>query len=102
VIEYRVYNSRDNSIELTLTRDGVAMTDLVATRVQLVMGDAVLDSDATPAYFNFSTPGELVLELGDAGLTAGRKSAYLVVFDAAHPDGRVFDDRLVIDVFSGI
>jgi hypothetical protein len=90
LINETVYIGRDNTIELALTIDGNVINHTLITRVQLIMGGTVLDSDVSPAFFNFANPDRLIMRLGGAGFAAGRHSATLIIYDAGSPNGIVW------------
>jgi hypothetical protein len=87
-----VFNGRDNTVDLLLTADGAAVNLAAVTRMQLSVGEAMLDSSTHPQYFNWTPDppeaGKLILKLGAAGLSAGEgQTATLFVFDPSNPSG---------------
>ena len=96
----RVYNGRDNTIDLILTADG-EVVDLSSVQKMVVEdkagGFSEIDSDSAPAAFdwNTGTPGKVVLSLGAANVPAGNYNCRIVVFDATTPDGIVWDDLTI-------
>jgi hypothetical protein len=91
----KIYNGRDNTVDLLLKADGAAVDLAAVTRMQLVVGATTIDSQTHPTYFDWSpTPavtGKLLLTLGAAGLSVGeRQVAQLVVFDPSNPLGLVW------------
>jgi hypothetical protein len=100
-----VYQGRDNSVDLLLLADGVAVAlDAVSRMVLADLGGAwTVDSQLQPTAFDWSTgvTGKLVLELGgavasitgEAGyaqIPAGRHAVRLIVYDVSHPNGVVW------------
>lgn len=96
LLEEIVYNGRDNTVELSLSVDGAAITHTSITRVQLVVGATTLDSQTAPTLFDFDQADRLILKLGTAGLTAGRHTARLVIYDAGHANGLVWGELVLI------
>lgn len=98
-IEESVYTSRDNTNELVLEVDKRPIVHSDITRVQIrLSGSVVLDSDTSPALFDLSHADRLVLHLGQAGLAVGRHRGQLVTWDAAHPNGLVWEPDIVLRV----
>jgi hypothetical protein len=97
LLEEIVWNGRDNTIELSLSVDGAAITHTSITRALLIVGATTLDSNTTPAYFDFTQADRLILKLGAAGLTVARTTARLIIYDASHANGLVWGD-LILDV----
>lgn len=95
-IEEVVHNGRDNAVELALSVDGVTIDHTSITRALLVVGTVTLDSQASPALFDFTQADRLVLTLGAAGLTVGRHSARLITYDTAHPNGLEWESAIVL------
>ncbi len=94
-IEETVYTARDNAIVLALYNDSVLIAHNQLTRVQIKVGETLIDSAVNPEYFNVTQSDRLSISLGSAGLTAGRYTAMLVIFDAAHVNGLVFGELVV-------
>lgn len=91
----KIYNGRDNTVDLLLKAEGVAVDLAAVTRMQVVVGSTMVDSQAHPTYFDWTpTPavtGKVLLTLGAAGLTVGeRQVAQLVVFDPSNTLGIVW------------
>lgn len=87
LIEELIYLDRDNEIVLRLSSDGATITHSGLTRVQLLVGDTLLDSQVTPALFDFTQSDRLILKLGTSSLTAGRYTTTIYVFDETHTLG---------------
>ncbi|MBI5578130.1 MAG: hypothetical protein HY895_03175 [Deltaproteobacteria bacterium] len=92
MIVEKVYNGRDNSVDLQLLADGSPVDLAPVTRMQLTVGETTLDSQANPAWFDWAPAppltGKVVLKLGAAGLTpAESQEAVLYVFDPGNPNG---------------
>jgi hypothetical protein len=88
----KVYNGRNNTIDLLLKADGAAVDLAAVTRMQLVVGSVTLDSSTHPAYFDWThTPavtGKVILALSGAGLAvADRQIATLIVYAPDAPSG---------------
>ena len=87
VVEEIVYTDRDNTIELSLSTNGVAITHTGITRCQVKVNSTILDSSVTPDYFDFSQADRIILRFGDAGLVAGTYTAKLYLFDINSIEG---------------
>jgi hypothetical protein len=96
-IEETVYINRDNTIELVLSVDGQPINHSCISRVQLLMGASALDSEVLSTLFDLTHSDRLILELGGAGLAAGRHAAQLIIYDSGDPNGLVWGN-LVLDV----
>lgn len=94
--EETVYTGRNNTIELALTVNGTGIVHNALTRVQVTVGATVLDSATAPALFDFTQADRLILKFGSAGLAAGRHTATLVVYDATHALGLVWDTFVIV------
>lgn len=117
-IRFTVYNNRDNIEELVLRdRVGALVTDLSSTtRVVVVVGGTEIDSavDAAAIWWTDSetravqvsgedvsfTGDVLKLQLGHAGLTAGKYTGCcLLLFDANdNDDGSIYADDMEVTV----
>lgn len=99
--EQTVYNGRDNTIELALLKDGVAIDCTALTRC-MVMTEAsdgtirTLDSQSDPEWFDCSHADKVVMRFGHAALTAGRYKATLIVYDTSRPNGIVWQDFVMV------
>lgn len=91
-----VYIARDNSIALSLSSDNNVIAHNTLTRVQAMVGNTLLDSATSPALFDLTQTDRLSLKFGQSGLTAGRYPVTLVVFDAAHTNGLVWGDFVIV------
>ncbi len=101
LLEY-VYNGRNNVIDLDLTSRGTSITIdeySAITRVQVLVGSTLIDSNVHPEFFDLSATDHITLKFGVANLSAGRYAATLIVFDAAHTLGLVWG-AMVIEVLS--
>jgi hypothetical protein len=88
----KVYNGRNNKIDLLLKADGAAVDLAAVTRMQLVLASTTIDSATAPACFDWaptpSVTGKVVLSLGGSSLATGdRQTAALIVYDASNPLG---------------
>ena len=91
-IEEIVYTARDNTIELSLSTNGEAITHTVITRCQVKVGTTLLDSAVNPTYFDRTNADRIILKFGDAGLVAGIYTAKLYVFDINSIEGLFWGD----------
>ena len=80
-VEEIVYTARDNTIELSLSTNGEAITHTGITRCQVKVNSTMLDSSVNPEYFDFSQADRIILSFGDAGLPACIYTAKLYLFD---------------------
>lgn len=91
-----VYLGHENSIDLILKADGIAVNLTSVTRITLTLGATLIDSDngdTDPirwAKVGYAT-GEIRLFLGDQLITADNYQAPLVVYDPTNTDGIVWD-----------
>lgn len=100
-----VYSGRDNTIDLLLKEDGVAINATAISRVVLEgVGDSVLDSDelglGDGGVFDTSLGGgKLRLRLGELNLLPSRyRDVGLIVYSIDNPHG-IRWDTLSIEVF---
>ena len=91
-IEEIVYTARDNTIELSLSTNGEAITHTGITRCQVKVNSTMLDSSVNPEYFDFSQADRIILSFGDAGLPAGIYTAKLYLFDINSFEGLFWGD----------
>jgi hypothetical protein len=95
-----VYAGPTNSISLQLTTGGDAQSLAAVTRWQFTIGATTLDSDTTPALFDWTTSAT-TLTIDLSGVNDGRyDSCTLTYFDASAPTGAVWTDS--ITVFIGV
>lgn len=104
MIEELVYLGHDNEIALQLLAGGAHVNGQAITRTVLLLtrpgATLPIDSLITPSVFDWSR-GQGILEMrlgGVAGLTAGRYTARLTVYDAGHSSGLVWGGQFVIKV----
>lgn len=96
------YLGRDNSIDLLLKADGVAVDLSSVTRMVLVVAGSTLVSstnvDGDPILWSKSgyDTGEVRLFLKDESLSTGRNTAQLVVFDPTNTDGIVWGSFVIV------
>ncbi len=83
-LEFTIYPGRANTIELELTDDGKPIDHTLLSRVDVVLGGQTFDSLASPALFDLTRSTHIELKLAAAGLTAGRYSATLIVYDTVN------------------
>ena len=91
-VEEIVYTARDNTIELSLSTNGEAITHTGITRCQVKVNSTMLDSSVNPEYFDFSQADRIILSFGDAGLPAGIYTAKLYLFDVNSFEGLYWGD----------
>lgn len=93
-----VYNDRDNTIDLILKSDDVAIDLRTAesgiNKVELVLSDSLtIDSDDYPDAFDWETSGadgKLIMQLGGCSIPAGSYKPYLVLYDEVNDDGIIW------------
>ena len=104
-----VYLGTDNKIGLTLSVDGVAISDHTAiTRAVLTFGapgnflaaDAYLtiDSATTPAAFDFTDSARLLLILGGQTIPRGKHNVTVTIYMPGYARGLAFDTALDLRV----
>jgi hypothetical protein len=107
MITETVYLNRDNINSLWIkarraTSNDATLQDISGTsRMQLLIGQLLIDSRNSPAAFDWSTNGEdgqLDLTLGfEKGLRVGTYRSRLTIYDNNYPNGRVWG-YLMIEV----
>ena len=104
-----VYLNRDNTIQLVLSSDGVAVADLSAiTRIVVTVGSTTIDSAVVGSSVIWWTDqdtydGALVdvlkLKLGHQSLSAGAyEDCRITYYDPARPNGDVWSEDMTIEV----
>lgn len=94
-VEEVVYTARDNTIELSLSTDGVVITHTGIVRCQVKVNNTLLDSAVSPQFFDFTQADRLILSFGEAGLLTGDYTAALYVFDINSTEGLFWGDFLL-------
>lgn len=94
-VEEVVYTARDNTIELSLSTDGVVITHTGIVRCQVKVNNTLLDSAVSPQFFDFTQADRLILSFGEAGLLPGDSTATLYVFDINSTEGLFWGDFLL-------
>lgn len=90
------YIGHDNTIDLILKADGVAVSLASVTKITLTLGTLLIEStnQATdPIRWNQAgyDTGEVRLQIGEVeGLVEGKFSAPLIVYDSTNDDGIVW------------
>ena len=107
MITETVYLNRDNIVSLVLkarraTSNDATAQDITGTsRMQLLIGQILIDSRTSPGAFDWTTNGEtgqLDLTIGfEKGLRVGTYRSRLTVYDNNYPNGRVWG-YLMIEV----
>jgi hypothetical protein len=100
MITETVYLNRDNIVSLILKARSATANDATAqditgcSRVQLLIGQILIDSRTSPAAFDWSTSGatgQLDMTLGfERGLRVGGYRSRLTIYDNNYPRGRVW------------
>lgn len=92
-----IYTNRDNTFELLLKADGVAVNLATAepTKIEILFLGNYYNSDEFPNAFDWTTQGASgIISFDLASITtleAGRdKNAELIVYDGTNPDGIVW------------
>lgn len=95
VVEF-AYNGRDNTIDLLLTADGVAVDLAAVTRmiIEDCGGSFAIDENDDASVFDRDTgvTGKVIIALGAQAIDAGRYQVRLIVYDPINDDGIVWDD----------
>ena len=95
MITETAYIGRDNTIDIQLLEDGVAVDLSGVTRMTLAFEGAVIaDSNEDPGVFDWDNGnGVVILKLGGlVGLTAGIYHTRLVVYDPINTNGIAWED----------
>lgn len=92
-----VFLGHDNSIDLILKADGVAVDMTPATLMTITIGGVTITSDngdADPIRWNKAgyDVGEVRLFLGSEAIIPGHYRATLVVYDTTNTDGVVWEN----------
>lgn len=100
MITETAYVNRDNTITLLLkaraadSADATEQDISACTRMQLLIGNLLIDSNSSPAAFDWVTNGAeglLELDIGsEKGLRVGTYRARLTIYDTTYPNGRVW------------
>lgn len=87
-----VYLGHDNTIDLLLKADGVAVDLSAVTRMTLEVGDDTVDSGESPDAFDWDTgtTGKVILNLGGESLTPRTYRATLTVYDPDNTNGIIW------------
>jgi hypothetical protein len=94
-----VHLTHDNSIDLKLLADSVAVDLTNTTRMTLTFDTTIIDSDLHADVFDWSNgAGELYLTLGAQTIPAGTYYSELVVYDSANTNGIVWGSFTVLVV----
>ena len=92
-----VYNDRDNTNDLLLKADGVAVDLSTVTRmiVEDVDGSFSVDENTSPSAFNRDTgvTGKVIIALGGESITAGKYIVRLIVYDPTNTSGLIWGDE---------
>lgn len=87
-----VYLGYDNTIDLILKADGVAVDLSSVTRITLDFDGTIVDSDVSADAFdwNTGTTGKISLSLGQETISVGTYNVQLVVYDPDNTHGVVW------------
>ncbi|MHC4310874.1 MAG: hypothetical protein ACYSW3_00200 [Planctomycetota bacterium] len=98
MITETLYKNRDNEIDLELRANGAAVDISGSTKVEIEVGDLVLNSNNYPTSFDWTTNGangQLTLDIARlaeiVNLKASTYKTKVTVFDATYPNGLVWD-----------
>lgn len=95
-IEEVVWLGRDNAIALSLLSDNAAILHTTLTRCQVIVGTTTIDSDTSPELFDLTLSDRLLLKFGGSDLEVGRHAVTLIVFDAEHTNGLIWDEFVIV------
>lgn len=98
MITETVYSNRDNINSLELLADGKVQDISGTTRMTLLIGDRLIDSNLHADLFDWTSggaEGRLDLILGHLGLMPGTYTATLTVFDLTYPNGLCWGDFVI-------
>lgn len=88
-----IYIGHDNLIDLQLLANGEVVGIASATRVTVAFGDTLIDSDVSPAAFDWSVgDGVIHLSFGEESIDAGAYKAVLTIYDTDNTNGVVWGD----------
>ena len=102
------YTGHDNTIDVQLRADGVAIEMDDVTKVQLVMSDTLtISSDTDTGVFDWdehkvateAADRKMIIALNEKSgdpVSAGKYTAYLVIYDPTNTDGIRWDDIRIL------
>lgn len=96
ILKEKVETGRNTDIALLFLVNNKAIVHNQLTRVQLYLGDVLLDSLVQPGLFDLSFSDRLVIKLGQAGLAAGRYLCRVYLFDSVNTLGKPWDDDVLM------
>ena len=98
MLEETVYLDRNNTIDLSIANadTGITINHAAFTKIQVEVGETVIDSAANPEFFDLTNQDKLILKFGQTTLLAGKYTAWLVIFDADNTDGLVIGKLTII------
>ena len=85
-----VYLGYDNTIDLLLEADGVAVDLVNVNRAVLTFGAYTIDSDVTANIFTWTglgVTGKMRIKLGGQSIVSGTYKATLVLYDVINTNG---------------
>ena len=91
LVTERVYNDRDNLVDLLLKADGSAYDLSSVTKIVLIVGGTTVTDTGSTAWpikwTGLGTTGKVSMKLGDQSFTAGNYMAEVYVYDATNTNG---------------
>lgn len=85
-----IYKSRNNRVVGEFYFDGVPANFSPVTRMTLLAGGVLLDSNDDPQLIDWSLGnGKVGFKIGQSAVPLGLHQCTLVAFDPNHPDGQV-------------
>ena len=101
ILEEHVYLGHDNTIDLILKADDVAVDLTAVTKITATFDDTLIESEdnengaITWAVSGYDT-GEIRMALGDQALTAGSYFVPIITYDSGNLTGIVWATILII------
>ena len=90
--------NRNNTIDIALCNDGVAIDHTIITRILLIFDEITIDSVATPTVFDLTNPAKVVFKPGySASLSIGAFDVGIITYDPSNTLG-IFWGTFRIDV----
>lgn len=96
ILKEKVETGRNTDMTLLFLVNNKAIDHKQLTRVQLYLGDVLLDSQMRSDLFDFSQSDGLVVKLGQAGLAVGRYLCRVYLFDSVNTLGKPWDDDVLM------
>jgi hypothetical protein len=83
---------RNNTIDIVLYEDGVLINHTLITRMLLVFDAVTIDSNTSPAMFDFSSAQKVVFKPLTSTLAEGTYEVRVITYDVINTDGIVWGD----------